>query len=559
MMPAWLFGMAAFLLANGMRVGPAQAQTVDSLNVTTDGIVGGASPTINSAISLPNGQMLVGGSMAQFISSAHHSHTNLVLLNVDGSVDDSFNANIIYIDFDLEEGNVNCLALQTNGQILVGGYFTAINGKNCDLLGRLNVDGTLDTSFNAGTVFGGYNGGTYCLQVLSNGQILVGSGKGLYRLNYDGSLDTNFNAGANNYVLSLALQPDGKIVAVGSFPSSGGQSPTNLVRLNADGSLDPGFQPHTIDFQGWAAGPLQVQPDGRILVGGFFDRVDGLSHTNLVRLNADGSLDPNFTAQADWHNCFGVGSFALQTDGKMLVGGDSLTLDGRPCPSLGRLNGDGSLDGSFSTNVFDPGGIVLSTALEPDGRMLVGGFFSSIGGQNRVGLGRLSNTCAATQSLNYDGTNLLWLRGGASPEVWRASFEATADGTNWTDLGDGSRVGGGWQLTHVRVATNAMIRTRGFVTGGRYNGSSWFVESDFLPIAPILGATGGNPGFQNRHLGFSFSGSIGSTVVIDASSNLLNWLPLVTNVFPSGCRPFNDPGSTNSPRRFYRARWLPGG
>ena len=188
----------------------------------------------------------------------------------------------------------------------------------------------------------------------------------------------------------------------------------------------------------------------------------------------------------------------------------------------------------------------------------MGGYFLHIGGQNRVGFARFSNTCAAMQSLNYDGTNLLWLRGGASPEVWRTSFETSADGTNWTSLGDGSRVGGGWQLTHVCVATNAMIRARGFVTSGQYNGSCGYVETDFLPITPILGTAGGNPGFQNRHWGFSFNGSICSPVVIDASSDLLNWVPLVTNVFPSGCLPFTDPGSTNSPRRFYRARLLPG-
>jgi uncharacterized delta-60 repeat protein len=182
----------------------------------------------------------------------------LVLLNADGSVDDRFNANITYESGREDFGEINCLALQTNGQILVGGYFDDINGITCYSLARLNVDGTLDTNFNAGTVFGNTDGGTTCLQVLSNGQILAGNTSGLYRFNGDGSLDTNFNAGANHYASSIAWQPDGKILALGSFSGSGGQSRTNLVRLRACLKIERGSAAR--DFACGQGGEARASP-----------------------------------------------------------------------------------------------------------------------------------------------------------------------------------------------------------------------------------------------------------------------------------------------------------
>ena len=550
----WL-GMAVYLLAGGVLVGTAQAQTVDSLDPSNSGINRNYGSSIYTTMPLPNGQILAGGSAVQFISSAGQSHTNLVRLNADGSVDDSFKVTI---------GYVYCLALQTNGQILVGGNFSAINGRTHNNLGRLNADGTVDTNFTANYTGGSTMSGIpYCILEQPDGKILVAgyfnkvnlqACTGLCRLNGDGSLDTNFNADANNAINALVLQPDGRMVVEGSFTSIGGQLRTNLARLNPDGSLDPGFQPVNLGLLGLPGGTLLRQPDGEILMGGNFSRVDGLSHTNLTRLNADGTVDTNFAAQADASDCLGMQSLTLQTDGRILIGDDSYTLDGQLCPFLGRLNGDGGLDAGFKTNVVGNGGVVYSCAAQSDGRILTAGEFYQLGGQARNGLGRLINTGSATQCLNYDGTNLLWLRGGASPEVWRTSFEVTPDGTNWSYLGDGSRVGGGWQLTNVCAAANARIRARGFVTGGRYNGSSWYVESVYPQTAPVLGTTGGNPGCQN---GYNVCGSAGSTVVIDASGDLLNWAPVVTNLLPSGPLPFNEPAATSFSQRFYRARLQP--
>lgn len=125
--------------------------------------------------------------------------------------------------------------------------------------------------------------------------------------------------------------------------------------------------------------------------------------------------------------------------------------------------------------------------MQADGRNLVGGQITTLGGQPRNCLGRLNNTSPATENLAYDGSVTTWLRGGTSPEVWRTTFEASTNGgADWFSLGDGTRISGGWELTGVSVATNSSIRTRGLTTGGKYNSSSWFVESSITLPPPTL-------------------------------------------------------------------------
>jgi hypothetical protein len=107
--------------------------------------------------------------------------------------------------------------------------------------------------------------------------------------------------------------------------------------------------------------------------------------------------------------------------------------------------------------------------MQTDGEILVGGGFSKLGGQTRNYLGRLNNTSTATQSLILNGPTLTWLRGGTSPEVWRTTFEVSTNGLDWSSLGAGSRIAGGWELTGVVMPTNATIRARGYTTGESFS------------------------------------------------------------------------------------------
>src|SRR5207245_5958103 len=157
---------------------------------------------------------------------------------------------------------VDALAIQADGKIVVGGFFTTLGGGGSGTsvrnhIARVNPDGTLDTSFDPGA-----NAEITCLAIQADGKILVGGsfttlgggGTGTFvrnriaRLNPDGTLDMTFNPGANDRISAIALQPDGKILVGGNFTTCGcggiGTVPRSCIaRLNPDGSIDVGIDP----------------------------------------------------------------------------------------------------------------------------------------------------------------------------------------------------------------------------------------------------------------------------------------------------------------------------
>ncbi len=266
----------------------------------------------------------------------------------------------------------------------------------------------------------------------------------------------------------------------GLFTTLGGQARNWIGRLNTDGSLDIGFDPRPGgDVRSPGVDCVIVQADGKILVVGSFNVLGGQLRNCIGRLNVNGTLDSGFNPGAD----VGVSSLAVQADGKILVGGEFSTLRGQPRSGIGRLNANGTLDSGFNPGAGG-GGYVSSLAVQPDGKILVGGSFLSLGGQPRKHIARLDNTALATQSLTCDGSTITWLRGGTSPEVWRTTFDASANGTDWLRLGAGSRIPGGWRLTGASVPPGGTIRARGYVTGGDKS-SGWFVESLAVATEPI--------------------------------------------------------------------------
>lgn len=169
-----------------------------------------------------------------------------------------------------------------------------------------------------------------------------------------------------------------------------------------------------------------------------------------------------------------MSSLAVQADGKILVGGSFITLGEQPRNCVGRLNADGTLDSGFNPGAgggsYPP---VSSLAVQADGKILVGGSFTTLSGQPRNNVGRLNNTAPATQTLSYDGAKLTWQRGGTSPEVGRTTFDYSTDGVFWQSLGEGTRLPGGWQLLTDVLPLDALIRAHGYTVGN----SSGIVES----------------------------------------------------------------------------------
>ena len=139
------------------------------------------------------------------------------------------------------------------------------------------------------------------------------------RPNPDGTLDTSFNPGigANGNTFAIAIQPDGKIIVGGEFTYFNGVPKSGIVRLNPDGSADTGFNPG-LGASGAIAG-VALQPNGKIIIAGDFSAYNGTARSRIARINADGSLDTSFHPGTGTDNL--ISTLALQPDGKIVIGG----------------------------------------------------------------------------------------------------------------------------------------------------------------------------------------------------------------------------------------------
>ncbi len=293
---------------------------------------------------------------------------------------------------------LSAAAVRDDHKLLVWGSFSQLAGTNRTGIALLNADGTVDKTFAPPELIDGHrkidhlpNAYIGSVQVLPNGKLLVAGefaradGKPrttLARLNPGGSLDETFgqNLKFDGAVDALVVQPDGKILVGGAFENINGQRRAFVARLNADGTVDEAFAPNGGPSSSWTVFilSLALQPDGKILMGGLFEKVDGLISPNMARLNADGTIDTSFQLRDVSGPVFEVNR---QTDGKIVIAGLFDTVAGRNSRKLARLNSDGSTDESFRSP--EPNAEVRDLITLPDGRLLVSGAFTRIGGVER--------------------------------------------------------------------------------------------------------------------------------------------------------------------------------
>ncbi len=339
---------------------------------------------VDSLALQPDGKLLVG---SQFVSlycdefDCYYSYESILnRLDSNGSLDPSFLP--ARVDASSPYG-FSTLAVQADGRVLVGGYFSTLNGVSRRGIGRLNADGTLDTSFDPGLGIGDYQPWVFAIALQSDGKVLVGgtfttfdgtNRNGIARLNANGRLDTGFNAGTELHfsetypyprVESILVQPEGKFLVAGYFTNALGNS---ILRFNANGSVDGTFN-SGLGANG-VVGNVAQQPDGKVLISGYFTQVNGTSRNRIARLNANGTLDTSFDPGTGISA--GVETMVLQSNGKLIVGGGFTLVNDVTRNRVARLNADGSLDGAF-----DPGSglerVVSTLALQDDGKVLMGG------------------------------------------------------------------------------------------------------------------------------------------------------------------------------------------
>ncbi|MEZ5428560.1 MAG: FG-GAP-like repeat-containing protein [Pyrinomonadaceae bacterium] len=302
-----------------------------------------------------------------------------VRLSPDGQAETGFAPDVTVF------GTIREMVRQPDGKYVVAGAFTRMNGAARAGIARLDADGNPDPTFDPGS---GFNSPPETLVIQSDGKILAIGGFSSYngtarsliaRINPDGTLDTGFSVTASSSVYGLTLQADGKILISGSFLTVNGTDRTRVARLDANGVLDDTFNP--VVGSGTVFRTL-VEPDGKIVIGGGFSGVNGFNRSNLVRLNSDGSLDQTFTGGSPT-----VGGLWRQADGKFLTAGTSGS------GSLVRRNSDGSTDTTFSAPVFAASSSsdtqIHSVLVRPDGGLIVGGRFETVGGIIMQNIARL--------------------------------------------------------------------------------------------------------------------------------------------------------------------------
>jgi uncharacterized delta-60 repeat protein len=356
---------------------------------------------------LPDGKIMAVGS---FETLSGVARIRIARLNPDLSVDTTFTASAA--------NTLHAVAVQADGKILIGGVATIVNGdSNVKKLARLNAVGTLDSTFNHGPNL--LNNDVFSIAVQPDGRILIGGGftsvngsavstttgvNRIARLNANGTLDTTFNSGlggANQVVYSIAVQPDGKILIGGGFTSVNGSTVNTttgvnyIARLNEDGTLDTTFN-SGLGGADNGVFSIAVQPDGKILIAGYFTSVNGsaVSPTTgvnrIARLNANGTLDTTFNNGLGGANST-VYDVAVQADGKIVIGGDFTSVNGTTGVNrIARLNADGTLDTTFNSGKSGANKIVYSVAVKPDGTVVLGGDFTSVNGLARDKMATLS-------------------------------------------------------------------------------------------------------------------------------------------------------------------------
>ncbi|MBS1659163.1 MAG: T9SS type A sorting domain-containing protein [Bacteroidetes bacterium] len=387
------------------------AQQAGALDLTFNAVgyvttaVGTYGDEVRALAIQPDGKILAAG----FTSIGEGINMAVVRYNTDGTLDDSFGEEGIFVHQLSGNSGFNAIALQPDGRIVLGGYF--YNGMSDDLLlVRLNTDGTFDEDF-AGTGYKntdilGYDERLFGIAVQPDGKIVVGgtTSDGLInefivgRYNADGSKDNTFGEGGfiitspgegYSAAYAMVLQPDGKIVLGGYAEFESTWEDFALVRYNSDGSPDVTFNTSGMVYTDFYeeddnAFALTLQPDGKIVAAGYA-YADYGADMAIARYNTDGSLDNTFGSGGKltidfYSNDDEAWAIALQSDGKMVTGGDMYSYESEESIfELARNTADGSLDASFGTDGLVTTDInwaseyINALAIQSDGKIVAGG------------------------------------------------------------------------------------------------------------------------------------------------------------------------------------------
>ena len=485
--------------------------------VNTDGSVSTSfNPNPNGSVTYltvqPNGQFLVGGGFTTLQPTATgtiYYRDAIARLNPAGTIDPTFEPVLngaVDTIFVLADQSVFIggyfTTVQVGGAVMIGGNFQNLQGNPAPYLGRLNTDGTTDTTFTTHT-----DGPVNAVVSVATGKTYVGGAFNniihntvaspqpfLALLDANGLPVSSFNPALNGTVDAIAVQNNGQVLIGGAFTLVSGQPANYMARISpSSGALDASFAAN-LNGPVYTVAPL---PNGQVLVGGNFTSVAGTPVGYLARLNSDGSLDSSFGGTANGP----VQSIAAQTDGTLYVAGSFTTVDGQALPYAARLLADGSLDSTFNPS---PNAPVSTVLVQDDGKVMLGGSFLTAGGLPRAKFARFSAPSPVTQSFSVTGnqSTVSWTRGGPAPLFSSVKIEESVDGYAWKTVGYASSTDGSdWQLTGIAPSGYSafLVRASGVVASSQGGSSGliqyeYFVNTTGLPVIESAAFTSGSTG-----------------------------------------------------------------
>lgn len=363
----------------------------------------------------PDGKIIAIG-----FSSDRNYRTKFVTarFNHDGTLDQSFGEGGVVLTAIGANGHASTIAIQSDGQIVVAGYSVTNATTGGITLVRYHTDGTLDRTFGRKGIavppIGSRFGAASAIAIQSDGKIVIGGGMNIdgfddfaiARYNPDGTPDSTFGNGGlvttaidkgGDSVSAVAIQPDGKIIAVGRGKGDE-KNHFALARYHSDGTLDPTFGTQGVVKRPIGKGDsfahaLVIQPGGKIVVIGdsSTDPAERYQYTpvfSLARFNQNGSIDQSFGTDGEVTTSIGNGtslasSAAVQSDGKIVVAGSAVkaVIDhGRVHKIIvARYTSDGVLDKTFGAGGSATTEVGLGTdtanaiAIQSDGKILTAG------------------------------------------------------------------------------------------------------------------------------------------------------------------------------------------
>ncbi len=375
-------------LNNVTQYGLSKVDNDGNVIGTFDASLGGQAK-INAIEFLDNGKALIGGN---FIGIGNEYANYLAMLNDDGTLDSDFQMN-------LGEGpnrEVFSIAQNGDGDFIVGGAFNKFESTTTGALIKIGSDGTRDATFDPDVYVGYVGPGIEAIEFDSEGKILIGGNfsyvngtniYGLARLNVDGTIDGSFNStnalDAKAYIKDIEIREDDKIIAGGHYYLSSSSPGGILVRFNADGTFDDTFS-NDYDLSELYIQAVELKSDNSIVIGGYSQT----NAANLVILDEDGILinDQSISVGQSWES---INSIILLDDNNALLGGEFNNINSVQVDDLVKVSLDGALDSEVNYLFNDNGNYyssLNSIKLLADNRLLASGYFRGVDNESAYGL-----------------------------------------------------------------------------------------------------------------------------------------------------------------------------